>query len=417
LKESLQERIRQAALVGVKTCLEAALCQELNEHLGFAPYERHGEGTKPAEQQRSGYYKRKVETGHGEIADLCVPKLRRGNKARIWQVLTRYQRCLQRVLDGLLYLYVMGLSLRDLQEALCVMYGSMLSVSAINQVTLQIHDQVKAWQASKLTETPPIVIVDGVWVKILYPTGTLWTDKAGHQRQQSHGEERVVLAAMAVWPDGRYSLLHYEVAQREETASWQTFWQHLLARGLVAKEVQLVVSDGSKGLQPALSTHLPNANVQRCTVHKVRGFERYLGYQHLPAPDPQTQPSLTQRDAKAQRKSEIAQDALDIFQAPCRDQAEERLAQFIDKWQSLEPKAVHAFTRNIDQCLLFYAFEPHLRTLIHSTNVLERFFREFRAKSDEIGSFPNETSCLTIFHLVMLRDHAKHQRSKVAKNS
>jgi putative transposase len=122
LKESLQERIRQAVLVGVKTCLEAALCQELNEHLGFAPHERHVEGAKLAEQQRSGYYKRKVETGHGEIADLCVPKLRRGNKVRHWQVLTRYQRCLQRVLDGLLYLYVMGLSLRDLQEALCVMY-------------------------------------------------------------------------------------------------------------------------------------------------------------------------------------------------------------------------------------------------------------------------------------------------------
>jgi transposase-like protein len=54
---------------------------------------------------------------------------------------------------------------------------------------------------------------------------------------------------------------------------------------------------------------------------------------------------------------------------------------------------------------------------VQSKVMLERFFREFRAKSDEIGAFPNETSCLTIFHLVMLRDHAKHQRFDFAKNS
>jgi transposase-like protein len=48
---------------------------------------------------------------------------------------------------------------------------------------------------------------------------------------------------------------------------------------------------------------------------------------------------------------------------------------------------------------------------------LERFFREFRAKADEIGAFPNETSCLTVFALVVERDHAKHNRLPVAKNS
>ena len=55
-------------------------------------------------------------------------------------------------------------------------------------------------------------------------------------------------------------------------------------------------------------------------------------------------------------------------------------------------------------------------TRIHSTNLLERFFREFRTKADEIGSFPNQKSCLTIFYIVRLRDHAKHRRLDFAKN-
>ena len=52
---------------------------------------------------------------------------------------------------------------------------------------------------------------------------------------------------------------------------------------------------------------------------------------------------------------------------------------------------------------------------IRTTNHLERFFREFRNRADEIGAFSNETSCLTLFYVVMLRDHAKHQRFTVAK--
>jgi transposase-like protein len=37
--------------------------------------------------------------------------------------------------------------------------------------------------------------------------------------------------------------------------------------------------------------------------------------------------------------------------------------------------------------------------------------------TDEIGAFPNEDSCLTIFFLVLQRDHAKHDRLiSVAKN-
>ncbi|MGB7414095.1 MAG: hypothetical protein WA902_07790 [Thermosynechococcaceae cyanobacterium] len=31
-------------------------------------------------------------------------------------------------------------------------------------------------------------------------------------------------------------------------------------------------------------------------------------------------------------------------------------------------------------------------------------------KADEIGAFPNEESCLTLFFLVLQRDHAKHNR-------
>jgi putative transposase len=44
-----------------------------------------------------------------------------------------------------------------------------------------------------------------------------------------------------------------------------------------------------------------------------------------------------------------------------------------------------------------------------------RFFREFRTKSDEIGAFPNQLSSLVVFHLIVIRDDAKHDRGRSAK--
>lgn len=399
----------------MRASLEEALRQELSEHLGFGWYERSENGPKPAEAQRSGYFRRQVNTDHGHIPDLRVPKLRRGNKARKWKVLTRYQSCLQYVLDAMLYIYVLGLSLRDLQEALYVLFGRLLSVSAINRVTRKVQETMHIWYQRPIEHTPPIILVDGVWVKILYPTGATWLDRAGHERQERRVEERVILAALGVWPDGHYHILHYEVADTEDEGSWRAFWQHAMARGLDAQAVELVVSDGTKGLLSAMKGHLPKARLQRCTVHKVRGFAQYLSYQDLPECDADTGQPLTKTEAKVQRRSQISADALDIFQAPTRTMAEQRLAAFIEKWQPLEPRAVKNFTWGIKRCFEFYAFDEALHSLIRSTNLLERFFREFRAKSDEIGSFPNETSCLAIFHLVMARDQAKHDRLNFAK--
>jgi transposase-like protein len=91
------------------------------------------------------------------------------------------------------------------------------------------------------------------------------------------------------------------------------------------------------------------------------------------------------------------------------------LARFVATWAPLEPKAVKTFQHGIKHCFTFYQCAADLHPLVRSTNLLERFFREFRAKSDEIGAFPNEDSCLTVFHLVMIREHAKHDRMNIAK--
>ena len=158
LNEALTSKLKTEVVDTVKTVLESALKEEVTEFLK----------TREKKPYRSGYYYRGVNTQYGQISDLAVPKLREGNKEREWQILARYQRSLGNLLDWMCVLYVIGLSLRDLQEALYLILGKVLSVSAVNQITLNVQKQIESRRQVPLTRIPKMILVDGVWVEIQY---------------------------------------------------------------------------------------------------------------------------------------------------------------------------------------------------------------------------------------------------------
>lgn len=410
LADTLASHLRRHALIGVQAALETALLEELEVHR--QPYRQH---PLPTHLQRSGTYTRRVLTTHGFIPDLHIPKLRAHNGERTWQVLKRYQLSMPLLLDQALYIYTLGLSIRDLQETLYVLFGHLLSREAVNRVTRAAQSPMEAWRRSRISDTPPILIVDGVWGQVLFPTGERWTDQSGHERQQMRGVEQVILTVMGVWEDGRRQILHYQLAAAEDSAAWSDLLRALKERGLDASAVRMVVSDGSSGLPAALAQELPNAQQQRCVVHKIRGLERAFCYRDLTMSDPINGEPLSYEAARRVRRQQVATDAHAIFEAASRAEALERLAQFRRTWGTREPEVVRLLSKDVDLCLTFYQFDHALHALIRSTNLLERFFREFRTKADEIGAFPNELSCLVVFHLIVIRDDAKHDRGQTAK--
>ncbi|MGR3279734.1 transposase, partial [Acaryochloris marina NIES-2412] len=150
---------------------------------------------------------------------------------------------------------------------------------------------------------------------------------------------------------------------------------------------------------------------QRCITHKVRAMLRRLGYEQLPHLDAQGQ-ELSHAEAKKLRYSQIKHDAYAIYKASTWEGAVMSLLVFEQKWTDPEPDAVRTFIKDCSLTLSFYDFDESLHSLIRTSNALERLFREFRNKADEIGAFPNEESYLAIFFLVSRRDHAKHDRFK-----
>jgi hypothetical protein len=92
IQSDLCLKVQDTVVTTVQHVIEEALEEELSAYLGVARY-AHLPWGRPPESTRSGSYQRELITQYGRIADLRVPKLRRGNGALHWDSITRYEHC------------------------------------------------------------------------------------------------------------------------------------------------------------------------------------------------------------------------------------------------------------------------------------------------------------------------------------
>jgi len=131
-----------------------------------------------------------------------------------------------------------------------------------------VAKHMEAFKKRPLATPPPIVLVDGMWVKIAYPTGEISEDTRG--RRRSLKRKRVVLSARGVWPDGHWEIVHWHIATGETADTWQAFFGDLSLKGITETTTTLVVSDGSQGLESALDDPLYGVAHQRGIFHKIK---------------------------------------------------------------------------------------------------------------------------------------------------
>jgi len=82
-------------------------------------------------------------------------------------------------------------------------------------MVLALEQRLQACKRAPLADPPPVVLVDGMWVKIAYPTGDVKVEAHGRRRAAKRKQKRVVLTALGVWPDGHWEILHWKIAAAE----------------------------------------------------------------------------------------------------------------------------------------------------------------------------------------------------------
>ena len=176
-------------------------------------------------------------------------------------------------------------------------------------------------------------------------------------------------------------LLDVCLGARERTEDWLDLGRGLTRRGLRAP--LLVVSDGAPGLVAAITELWPDADRQRCSVHRLRNILA----------------KLPERPGLHARVRAAYWAALDEAASPA--EAETGLRALVGSLAREYPSAAACLADDLPALTVHLAYPLRLRTRLRSTNLLERSLGEVRRRTKVIGRFPGETSCLTLAWAVM----------------
>ncbi len=181
----------------------------------------------------------------------------------------------------------------------------------------------------------------------------------------------MVLVAYGVTAKGVKELIGYGLENSEAEAGWRRLLGSLRQRGLIGQAVQLVVSDGGRGLLAALDDFYPESRRQRCWFHKMS--------------------NVLSRVRKA-RQTQCLKALRKVYTAASRAGAEAAFAAWALEWKDRESSAVRCVERDIESLLSFYSMPKSHWRMLRTTNAIERCFREVRRRTRSIGCFVNDRS-------------------------
>ena len=103
---------------------------------------------------------------------------------------------------------------------------------------------------------------------------------------------------------------------------------------------------------------------------------------------------------RKQRK-EVASDLRLIYSATTGEQAEMRLEEFAEKWDSRYPTISPSWRRNWERIVPLLAYPQEVRRVIYTTNAIESVNRGVRKVIKNRGSFPNDEAALKLLYLAL----------------
>jgi len=341
-----------------KAVLERALDEELTDHLG---YERHDPTGRGSGNSRNGTTAKVVLTDVGAV-DVDVPRDRNGDFEP--RIVPKGVTRLDGFNDRIISLYARGMTVRDVQRHLQEIYGVEVSPDLISKVTDAVWDELEEWRNRPLDAVYPIVYIDALMIKI----------------RDGVVANRPAYLAVGVDLEGRKHVLGIWIGDSNGEGSkfWLSVFSELKNRGV--DDVLIVVCDGLAGLPDAIETIWPQATIQTCVVHLLRGSFRYASYND---------------------RKKLAAGLRPIYTAVSVDAAEEAFEGFEATWGAKYPAIIRLWRNSWDVFVPFLAFPPEIRRVVYTTNMIESINYQLRKVTRNRGHFPTEKAALKLLYLAI----------------
>ncbi len=363
--EKFEKSLDELALEGARRMLKAVLESEVEEFLGRRSYER----TEEFRGYRNGYGKsRKVAVGSGTV-QIRAPRVREGRVRFKSQVLPSYQRQSQKVKELIPELYLHGLATGDFELALrgFLGEGASLSASSVTRLKEKWEAEYEAWRKRPLSTGGYAYL----WCDGVYP-------KAGLQ-----GDKTAFLVILGANENGEKEPLTIVEGYRESTESWAEVLRDLKARGLT--DPKLFCGDGALGLWGAIDKVYPQADHQRCWVHKMRNV-----LNHFPK----------------RLHGEVKGFLQRIYKVDARNEAETLMAQFAETYEREYPRAVECLLKDQDALLTYFAYPKEHWVSLKTTNPIESIFATVKLRTNAARRIKSPRSALyLIFQLIQRAQH------------
>jgi putative transposase len=349
----------------VKELMESTLKEELVLYSGRRPYQR----TEAIPVYRNGYYTRSLVTQFGLVNGIKVPTLRHASfKTKVFRRYKRYQDVVEDIIEGI---FLAGVSTRRVGESISKLLDTKVSHGTVSNIIRRLDKKVKEYRIKPILDEYQYLFLDGISLKVRYNT-------AYHNRR--------VLVAYGITLFGERKFIGFIQAHGESSDAWEGFLNDLYRRGLIGKNLKLIVIDGAKGLRSALRLVYPLIPVQRCWAHKGRNVSNYLPKRH---------------------QKDCTDELITIYDAKNRQAAIDAFKAWKKKWRRVSERAVACVENDLEELLCVYSFPEAQRKKIRTTNIIERSFREVRRRTRVFSCFSNKESCDRIIFAILTYMNSK----------
>lgn len=255
--------------------------------------------------------------------------------------------------------YLQGVSTRRIREVIAHLGVERLSASIVSRISKELDKKVAEFLKRPIERPTPYIYVDASYFKVR--DGGKYVTKA-------------FLIVTGIRDDGYREILGAKITDNEGEGFWSGFFDELIDRGL--KGVELIVSDGHKGIKSAIDSRFLGASWQMCQVH----FSRAV-LNNIPNKD----------------KEEVAEKLREALE----DEA--KMAELADELvQKKHSQSAGTIDRFKQDSWNYTAFPKKHWKRIRTTNGLERINKELKRRSRVVGAFPNDGSLLRLGAAILM---------------
>lgn len=347
--EDIQEALKDLLGGTIQNMLEF----EMNDHLGYEPYERTDNSNS-----RNGVKPKSIRSKYGEL-EIAVPQDR--DSSFNPKVVKKRQKDISAIDDKIISMYAKGLTTRQISAQIEDIYGFEISEGMVSDITNKLLPEIENWQNRPLSRVYPVIFIDAVHFSV---------------RDSNIIKKLAAYIILGINNDGHKEVLSISIGNNESSKYWLSSLNELKNRGV--KDILIICADGLSGIKEAIAVAFPDAEYQRCIVHQVRNTLRYVADKH---------------------KKDFSTDLKSIYQASSEEIGYENMVKTTEKWRDRYPHAMKSWNTNWDIISPIFKYSDVVRKVIYTTNAIESLNCSYRRLNRQRSVFPSDTALLKALYL------------------